>query len=90
MDLQGCAEDAPEPCCLPLCQFEIEIALGGRNHRRVDECEHRNHPSHDVEDAIVLNPERLEHHPGCVQGDGHSEEHPDIEHQGVLGYAFVV
>ena len=70
-------------------KLEVEVALRGRSHGRVEKREHGHETADDVIQAVVLNTERVEHHPARIKRHRHREQHPRVKRQSVLGNASV-
>ncbi len=90
MNLQRRPENPLQTFCVVTPDVEREITLGGPCHRRIHEGEQYDHPADHIVDSIIVESQYMENHTAGVERHGHGEEHPEVKHQGVLGYAFVV
>ena len=89
MDKKSIGKNLPGISVL-LSQFKGDETAGCSTQGAGDDCEHRDEAAHDIVDAIVFHSQHVQYHPGSIERHYHAEKHPDIEHQGVLRYAFIV
>ena len=76
-------------CFVTATKLEGKEAAGGTAHAGVEESHHGHHAAHHAVDAVVLDAKGGEDHTRRVEPHNHGEEHADVEHQRVAGYAAV-
>lgn len=79
-----------EPLAIVLSHLIVQEPLRTRSHGRVEKTQHRNDASHDIIHSKILNAQYIQYHTACIQSNSHSEEHAEIQEEGILGYTVTI